>query len=99
MNEEKVKIIEASYDVDKNMAKLKVENMDTGKQVTWALTGDSFDSLIGQITGKSLKYDSLQKHYICGSLRDKEFINRIEFDIDNPDVDSAKEKSIDSLWN
>ena len=55
MIEEKIKIIEASYNTDKELAKVKVLKVDTGEEVTWALTADSFDSFIGQITALTLE--------------------------------------------
>lgn len=94
MSEEKVRIIEASYDADKDMAKIKVAQLETGKEVTWALLGDDFDSFVAQMTGKPLKYYPLQRETLCGILAGKEFINRIEFDIDHSDIEKSKDKNL-----
>ena len=64
MNEEKVKIVDASYDSEKLLAKVRVQKLDTKKEVTWALTGDSFDSLIAQITGRHLQYHNEQREML-----------------------------------
>ena len=97
MNEEKVKIVEARYVVEKDLVKIKVIKIDTGEEVTWALLGDDFDYLVAQITGKPLKYDPLQRELVCKMLANKEFINRIEFDVNNTDIDKAKDKNIFEL--
>ena len=94
MNEEKVKIINAEYIAEKDLAKIKVLKVETGKEVTWALLGDDFDSFVAQMTGKPLTYYSLQRKLLCEILKNKEFINRIEFDIDNTDIDKAKDKNL-----
>jgi len=93
MNQEKVKIIDASYNLDKDIAKIKVANLDTGKEVTWALLGDDFDSLIAQITGRQLKYYAIQREMLCKNIVGIEFINKIEFDVDSVDIDKAKDKT------
>lgn len=97
MNEEKIKIIEAKYDEEKDLAKIKVLKVDTAKEVTWALLGDDFDSLIAQMTGMPLQYYSSQRKLLCEVLKNKEFINRVEFDIDNTDLSKTKDKSRQQL--
>ena len=97
MNEEKIKIIEASYDADKELAKVKVKKIETEKEVTWALTGESFDSLIAQIVGRQLTYHSSQRVFLCTEIVGLEFINTVKIDIDNPDVNEVKEKNISEL--
>lgn len=94
MIEEKVRIIDAEYNEEKDLAKIKVLKVDTGKEVTWALLGDDFDSFVAQMTGKPLKYYALQRILLCEVLKNKEFINRIEFDIDNTDINKAKDKNL-----
>lgn len=92
MSEVKVKILEAKYDEEKDLVKIKVLKVETGKEVTWALLGDDFDSFVAQMTGKPLKYKPEQRPYLCFGIIGIEFINRIEFDIDNTDIDKAKDK-------
>jgi hypothetical protein len=97
MSEEKVKIIDAEYDNDKSLTKIKVLKIDSGKEVTWALTGDDFDSLMSQITGKSLKYCASQREILCKHIINMECTNKVQIDIDNPDLDEAKDKNISEL--
>ena len=97
MSQEKVKIIEARYNVEKDLAKIKVKKLDTGKEITWAIMGDDFDSFIAQITGKQLKYYAIQREMLCENIIGIEFLNQIEFDIDSVDVDKAKDKSSTEL--
>ena len=94
MSEEKVRIIDAEYDEEKDLAKIKVLKVDVGKEVTWALLGDDFDSFVAQMTGKPLKYYALQRKLLCEILKNKEFINRIEFDIDNTNINKSKDKNM-----
>jgi hypothetical protein len=93
MTEEKIKIIEATYDLKKDLAKIKVEKIDGGKEITWALTGDSFDSLVGQITGIALSYYPPQRNLLCTKIVGLEILNQIEVDIENADVENVKERS------
>ncbi len=93
MSEEKVKIIEAEYNEEKDLAKIKVVKEDTGKEVTWALLGDDFDSFIAQITGRQLKYYAIQRKMLCENLIGIEFMNIIKVDVDNVDINKAKDKS------
>ena len=97
MSSDRVKIIEASYDADKDLAKIKVLKLDSNEEVVWALIGESFDSLVGQITNTSLEYLPQQRTLLCTRLANKEFINQIEIEIENADVDTAKDKSMDEL--
>lgn len=97
MNNERVKIIEAVYDGDKQFVKLKVEKIDTGNIVKWAMTADSFDSFIGQISTSSLTYTDEQRLVLCNEIINLEFFNKVKIDIDNPDIDKAKEKGVTEL--
>ena len=97
MKNEKIKIIEANYDSEKKLAKVKVCSVDTGKNKTWALTGDSFDSLISQITGRSFQYDCEQREILCSQICGIEFMNMIEIDIENIDIEKSKDKNISEL--
>lgn len=92
MSEDKVKIITATYDADKELAKVKVLKLDTDKEVIWALTAEGFDSLIGQISGKHFRFTPEQKIRLCQEIIGLEFNNQIKIDIDNPDVDGIKDR-------
>jgi len=69
------------------------EYLETGKEISWAILGDDFDSFIGQITGRQLKYYAIQREMLCKNIVGIEFVNQIEYDIDSVDVDKAKDKS------
>jgi len=97
MSDEKVKIIEANYNIDKKLAKIKVKKVETNEEVTWALTDESLDSLIGQISGKVFKYSDEQRETLCKVILGIEFINKINIDIANADIDKSKEKSVAEL--
>ena len=99
MNNEKIKIIDASWDDKKHLAKVKIQKLETTKEEIWALTGESFDSLISQITGRNLQYHTEQRKTLCLKIIGLEFINTIEIDIDNTDVDSVKDKNVSDLQN
>ena len=97
MSEEKIKILEADYNVDKELAKVKIKRIGSNKEDTWALTADSFDSLIGQITGTSLEYSPVQRALLCETIVGMELTNQIQIDIENADIESAKDKSMNDL--
>jgi len=94
MSEEKVRVIEATYNVEKSLAKIKVLKIDSGEEATWALLGDDFDSFMAQASGKSLKYRDDQRLYLCGVMEGLEFTNVVKVDVDNADVNEAKDKNM-----
>lgn len=93
MNEEKIKIIEATYNPEKTLAKVKVLKIASNKEVTWALIGDDFDSLIAQATGISFSFSDEQRLTICDKLKGLEFMNIVKIDVENADIDKAKDKN------
>ena len=97
MNEEKVRIIEATYNPEKTLAKVKVLKVDTGEEATWALLGDDFDSLIAQIIGKAFKYNDEYRTMLCDKIAGIEFTNIVKIDVENADVNEAKDKNLMEL--
>ena len=97
MSEERVRVIEASYDEEKKLAKIKVLKIDKGEEATWALLWDDFDSFMAQASGKSLKYEDAQRSYLCNVMEGLEFTNVVKIDVENADVDEAKDKSLMDL--
>ena len=78
---EKIKIMDFFYDEAKNLIKLKVQDLETKDEINWGLYESDFDSLINQITKKSLSFSPEQRKKIGKLLVNKEFINISEVDI------------------
>lgn len=97
MSPEKMKIIEANYNIEEKLAKVTVQNIDSEEKVTWAMTGDSFDAFVAQITGTPLKYYDEQREILCQYIPGIEFVNDVQVELSNQNLEDVKDKSLQEL--
>ena len=96
MNTEKstrVKILDADYDEGRDIAKLKIKEIETEREITWALSGEDFDSLICQITKKSFSFSPAQKKVLCENIKGKEFNNIVKVDLEGHSPKDIKDEN------
>jgi hypothetical protein len=86
-----VKIIDSSCEEKNNIIKLKVKDIQTGKEVTWVLSGDDFDSFVGQFIKDSLSFTSKQREAICKEIVGKQFNSSMESDLEKDIVKDIKD--------
>ena len=96
---EQIEILSAEYNIELNLAKLKIKNIESNNELTWALTGESFDSLINQITNNSLKFSYEQRKLICSHIIGKKMYCVMKSDMTEGDLDAFKDDSLDKLQN
>ena len=77
----KVKIIDTFYDEKRDLINLKVKDLETDKEVTWALSGADFDGFVSQMAGKSFSFSIEQRKELCKTIIDKEFDSIMESDL------------------
>lgn len=99
------KILDFEYEIDNNLIKMHVEKEDNSNE-TWGLTGESFDSLVAQITKKQLSYTPEQRKQLFDVLKEKSFNFEIQYDnsekdfehiIDREKGEDDPEKNFNSL--
>ncbi|KKL23504.1 hypothetical protein LCGC14_2424720 [marine sediment metagenome] len=88
---QKIEILQSTYDEKKDILSLHVLDLDTQEKKKWVLSGEDFDSLLNQITDKSLSFSPKQRKKLSLSLVGKKIKNVVEIDIEY-DKDNLREE-------
>jgi hypothetical protein len=94
---ERIKILFAEYNVESDLAKLKITKIETGDNLTWALSGESLDSIINQLTNQSLIFSKEQREKLSPFLVGKTFYYVLNADMLVSDLEEIKDASLDKL--
>jgi hypothetical protein len=90
---QRIKILKSSYEKDKNIVRLFVRDLDDQKEITWAISGEDFDSLINQMANTSLTFSPEQREVLMDNIIGKIVRNVIKIDLQSlPDDLSDTEK-------
>ena len=92
-NSTRDEILDSDYNKDKNLIKLKVKNLDEDKVFSWAFSGEDFDNLINQFTGKSFSYSPEQRDTLLNSIIGKKFTNIVNIEVKDVGPENIKEKA------
>jgi hypothetical protein len=94
----KIKILDAIYNKESSLIQLKIKEVETEKELVWALSGESFDSMVNQLTGSSLTFSAEQREELLPHIREKEFNCEMSFDMKEEDLSSLNKNVSDKEW-
>jgi len=92
MNKRKVKIISIKLEKKNDLVKMKVQDVESSKDITWAMTSSDFDAFVGQLTKKNLSYNWDQRKTISDHLINICFLNEGHPEISNLNATTKKTK-------